>query len=69
MPTPSIPPVLGSATRAYLTKIGPVLKQAIDGAKPSDIVEAGLMVNGALVMTQIGTAAEIRNALSEMRML
>ena len=66
--SPPIPPVLGTATRAYLTKIGPVLKQSIDGAKPTDVVETAILISGQWVYTKIGTAAEIRNVLAELRM-
>ena len=69
MATVKIQPVIGPATRAYLEKIGPVLKQAIEGAKNSDVIEPGVVVNGEWVMTPIGAAAEIRRVLTELRLI
>lgn len=62
-----ISPVMGPATRAFLTKLGPVLKQAVDGAKNDDKIETGVVVNGAWQMVQIGTAAEIKSVIRELK--
>lgn len=62
-----ISPVMGTATRAFLAKLGPVLKQAVDGAKDSDKVETGVVVSGEWQMVQIWTAAEIRNVIRELK--
>lgn len=58
---------MGAATRAFLTKLGPVLKQAVDGAKNDDKIETAVNIAGEWKYVQIGTAAEIRRVLTELR--